>query len=369
VDGALVSELPAIVPSGRETSLDVLLPAGQAGRLEARLVPADDFPDDDAAGLVVRASTPLRVVVTAPGANTAPYLLEALRAMPSLVDADAALRATPDAAAAILARADVVIAEGVLPPALPPDRPVLAFLDGPERVEKPLLWGVGTHPVLDGVDLAPLRLDRATPLVVSAGETVLVDSASGPLAVAGESDGVRRVRLGFRADASTLPLEPAFPLLVRNALRWLRDGEELPESVTSDAPLRLSGVLPEGADSVVMRLGDETRRVSLGPDRADPPAPVPAPGGDRVLRVGLPGGVSLGETVVQWRLPRDVDLTGEAPAPVAAALARLPAPLPPNAPYRRLAPGLAALGALCLVLGGFLLSTREPGSGRAPAPA
>jgi len=369
VDGEFVSEVPAILTPGRESTLDVLVPPGVFGHLEVRLEPPDAFPDDDANGLVVRTAAPLRVVVTAPGATVAPFLLEALRAMPALVDADAALLASPDASPSVLGAADVVIAEGRLPDALPADRPVLAFLDGPGSVPRPLLWGVGTHPVLLGVDLAPLRLDRAMPLSVRPGEVVLVDSASGPLAVAGETDGVRRVRLGFRADASTLPLEPAFPLLVRNALRWLRGGASLPDSVASDAPIRLTGVLPPGADTVLLALGDHSRRVSLGPDRADPPAPIPLPGGSRVLRVGLPGGAALGETVVQWRLPPAVDLSGGQAATLASALAQLPAPLPANAPYRRLAPVFAAAAALLLFVGGALLSSREPGSGGMPAPA
>jgi len=369
VDGEVVSDLPALLGQGRESALDVLLPADIVGRLEVRLTPPDDFPDDDHSGLILRATPPLRVVVTAPGAGVAPFLLEALRAMPSVVDADAALLGSPDASAEVLGAADVVIAEGRLPSALPADRPVLAFLDGPGSVPRPLLWGVGVHPVLDGVSLAPLRLDRAIPLTVQPGETVLVDSASGPLAVAGETDGVRRVRFGFRADASTLPLEPAFPLLVRNSLRWLRGGASLPDAVASDAPIRLSGVLPEGPSTLVMTLGGQTRRVPLGPDRADPAAPVPLPGGDRVLRIGLPGGAALGETVVQWRLPRTTTLSGDEAAPVDAALARLPAPLAPDAPYRRLAPGFAAAAAALLILGAFLLSTREPGGGGVPAPA
>jgi len=369
VDGEVVAEVPALLRAGRESALDVLVPDGVAGHLEARLVPPDDFVDDDANGLVLRAAAPLRVVVTAPGAKVAPFLLEALRAMPGIVDADAALLASPDASAAVLGSADVVIAEGRLPAALSASRPVLAFLDGPDTVERPLLWGVGSHPVLDGVDLAPLRLDRATPLSVGPSEIVLVDSASGPLAVAGETDGVRRVLLGFRADASTLPLEPAFPLLVRNALRWLRSGDSLPDAVAAGTPIRLSGVLPAGADTILLTLGEMTERVPLGPDLADPPAPTPRPGGARLLRLGLPGGVALGETVVQWRMRADTDLVGDEAAPVAAALAQLPAPLAPDAPYRRLAPFLAALAALLLLAGAFLLSTREPGSGGAPAPA
>ncbi len=372
VDGETVAELPAILTAGRESSLDVLVPervVGASGILEARLVPPDDFVDDDANGLILRSAAPLRVVVTAPGAKVAPFLLEALRAMPSIVDADAALLASPDAAAGVLAAADVVIAEGHLPAALPADRPVLAFLDGPQSVPKPLLWGVGSHPVLDGVNLAPLRLDRALPLTAVASEVVLVDSASGPLAVAGETDGVRRVRLGFRAAASTLPLEPAFPLLVLNALRWLRSGDTLPDAVASEAPIRLSGVLPEQIDSLLMTLGETTTRVSLGPDRADPPAPVPEPGGARLLRLGLPGGASLGTTVVQWRLPRGaLDADGE-PRPLQAALARLPPPLPPDAPFHRLAPFLAAAAAAFLLLGSFLLSEREPGSRGAGSPS
>lgn len=369
----VVAALPLTLAPGRELAPEVLVPADRSGRLVARLLPPDDFPDDDAAGLVLRRRPPLRVLVTAPGARAAPFLLEALRAMPDVVDADAALLASPDVALAVMAAADVVIADGAVPDALQEGaaapRPLLAFVEAGERVARPLLWGIGAHPVLEGVDLAPLRLESATPLALQPGDAVLVDSAGGPLAVARERAGVRTVWCGFRAEASTLPLEPAFPLLVRNALRWLRDAGALPAAVTAGAPLALAETLPPGADEVVLALGDVARRAALGPDAADPSTPLPVPGGSRLLRVGLPGGAALGETFVQWHLPPGITLGADAPGPSPdAALARLPAPLAAAAPVRRLGPLLAALAALFLVLGAALLRTSpRPDVGARPA--
>ncbi len=357
--GGVVASLPVELAAGDETTRDVALPRGTRGRVTVRLEPPDEFPDDDAAALVLDDAPPLRVLVTAPSARPTPYLLEALRAQPELVDAAAARLADAVPPASAYDGVDVVVAEGALPAGLPATLPHVVFAETAAPVREPVVWGVGTHPVLDGVDLASLRLDRAGALVPRAGERPLVESAAGVLAVAGEAGGVRHVRFGFRADASTLPLEAAFPLLVRNALRWVRGGAAPPPAVRAGAPVPLAGLVPRGTPRVDLVLDGVAHAADLGPDGAEPLAPLPLPGGARRLDVVLPGGALQATTAVQWALPAGVRVGAAAEGPsLADALPALAPRRAPGEPLRRHARSFALAAALLAALGALAAAPR-----------
>jgi hypothetical protein len=291
----------------------------QGGTWEVRLEPADDFAEDDAARLVLPASRALAVAVVAE--KPSPFLVEALRAMPEIVDP---ARTSLVAPGAPVTDADVVVADGVAAPA---GRPSLSFLaDGARAADKPLLWSLGSHAVLAGVDLARLRIARAVLLEPAAGEVAIIGSAQGAVALAGGEEAERRVVLGFRPDASTLPLEPAFPLLVRNAIRWLGAVPEPPRYVVAGEPLDD----PSGAT-----------------------VPTPPPGGPYAFTT--PAGLA---TVVRWLPPRGFRLTPEAPvsAPSAQdAVAALPDRRGDRDTRERHAGACAALGAAALLLGALFL--------------
>src|SRR6185436_15575737 len=110
--------------------------------------------------------------------------------------------------------------------------------------------------------------------------------AAGAVGVVGETvvanvGGVRRVTFGFRPDASTLPLEAAFPLLVRNALRWLARPSNAPRYVVAGEPW------PDGDGAVV---------------------PYPAPGGPYTMK--SPTGAM---TAVRWIPPKGFRLSPATP--------------------------------------------------------
>jgi hypothetical protein len=273
-------------------------------------------------------------VAVVAAASPSPFLVEALRAMPDVVDLDRTVLARPDAEPAAFAEVDVVVADGVEPPE---GRPALVFAAPGRVVERPLLWGVGRHPVLEGADLAPLRIERAALLSPAEGETAIVASASGAVGVAGERDGVRRVTLGFAPDASTLPLEAAFPVLVRNALAWVAAPARAPRFVVAGEPV-------PGGDGEVVAL--------------------PQPAGPRAL--WLPGGAV---TAVRWKRPQEFRLSrGETAAGPSAmeAIAALP-DRRAQAPQRRYAPWLAAAGSGLLVVGAMFLR-RAPHAAQSAAP-
>ncbi|MCE9637456.1 MAG: BatA domain-containing protein [Planctomycetes bacterium] len=232
-------------------SVDAVLPLDSVtagGPLVLRLEPTDDFPEDDVAVMLLAAPKRLVIALAAPSLVPSPFLVATLRAMPDRVDAERAVLTGPDAPASAFADADVIVAEDRLPPAAPRDRPTLLFgaagRSGSGPIDRPLVWGTGRHAVLDGVDLAPLRIDRASVLDVGPSDRVLIECAEGPVAVASEGGGVRRLRFGFRPDATTLPLEPAFPLIVRNALRWLARPPLLPPSVRAGGPMATAEPVP-----------------------------------------------------------------------------------------------------------------------------
>jgi hypothetical protein len=295
------------------------------GAVEVGLEPADDFVHDDTARLMLPVAKPLAVAVVAQ--TPSPFLVEALRAMPAVVAAEKTTLVAPGAPASAFDGVDVVITDGA---AAPSGKPVLAFGVTGQVVQRPLLWGVGTHAVLAGVDLSPLRIETAVRLEPSPGDTTIIASAAGAVGVAGERGGVRHVTLGFRPDASTLPLEAAFPLLVRNSLRWLARPSDVPRYVVAGEPV------PDGGGAVV---------------------PYPAPGGPYSIRLK-----SGAETAVRWIPPRGFRLSPAAPVAATsadAAVASLPDRHSDADSRDRLGPRLAALGAGVLAVGALLLRQRR----------
>jgi hypothetical protein len=77
------------------------------------------------------------------------------------------------------------------------------------------------HPLLRHVDLSDVRLARALRIQAPGWASPIVESAGGPLILAGEDQGRRVVVLAFDLRQSNLPLTPAFPILVANAIGYL----------------------------------------------------------------------------------------------------------------------------------------------------
>jgi hypothetical protein len=315
----------AEVPFGADGAAVAKLPAGafaSGGLAQVSLEPGDDFTEDDVARIVLPQAKPLAVAVVADVPS--PFLVEALRAMPEVADPARTTLVKPGAPWSAFSSADVVVAEAA---AAPDGRPSLSFGVGGRVVDRPLLWSVGTHPVTAGVDLSPLRIESASLLEPAPGETTIVGSASGAVGVAGTDRGVRRVRLGFRPESSTLPLEAAFPLLVRNALRWLASPPSAARYVVAGEPM------PGGGGALVT---------------------YPQPGGP--YDVTLPSGAP---SAVRWAAPPGFRLgaePGDAVSPAAAATA-LPDRSGVADTRRRLAPFLAAIGAAALLAGAALLAS------------
>jgi hypothetical protein len=376
LDGALLGETPVAFSEGPATLVSVELPAVTSTRvLTLRLLPDDAFAPDDVAATEVRARRPWRIGVLARDGRPSPFLVEALRVLPERVDPTGTVLLRPDPPPEAFAGLDAVVLDGVRPDALPEGLPFIAFLSpslpGAERpgdavVANPLLWSLGAHPVLYGVDLSPLRIDRAVVLDARADDTALVGSAAGTVALARESAGLgaRGVLFGFRADATTLPLEAGFPVLVRNALEWIGRPPLLPPVVRAGAPL-LPRLPPhcEGASVQIRGPGDVRAELRVGDDGALAYAvPVPPVRGPFVLEWTGPGGAA--STCVQWwggaefRVEPTESPAPDGAQPAEAAVLALPDRRENRDTRERFTTELAVLGAALLAVGATLLARR-----------
>jgi hypothetical protein len=224
----LVERLPLTLAPGetrRHLVPDVAVPDA---RLEARLLEADDLPLDNHAYAVAPRARRLRVLHV--GARDL-YLDGALL---SLGDGVILERASPDAAAATRPRwrdYDAVLFDGVAPappPAeghflyLAPRGPGSPFAARGPTLAAPVISEVRRgHPLLRQLDLRDVNIAEADRLALSAGDVAVASSFGAPLIVARERPGLRIAALAFDVRRSDLPMRPAFPLLLSNALAWL----------------------------------------------------------------------------------------------------------------------------------------------------
>ncbi len=251
--GAPVERVKLTLAPG-ETHRHVLPDVAAADeRLEARVAAeanVNDLALDDRAFAVVPRPRRLRVLHV--GARDL-YLDGALL---SLGDAVAIEHAAPEQAEATRARwpaYDAVLFDGVAPAPAPTAGRFLYL--GPRGEGSPFAArGVVTapvvsdtrrgHPLLREVDLADLNVAESTRLALAPGDVAVASSFGAPLVVARERPGLRVAALAFDVRRSDLPLRPAFPLLLSNALTWLADAhsrESLPATVGTTAHVPVEG--------------------------------------------------------------------------------------------------------------------------------
>ena len=93
------------------------------------------------------------------------------------------------------------------------------------------------HPLLRQLDLTDVNVAEAHRLALGPGDVALAASFDVPLIVARERPGLRIAALAFDPRRSDLPMRPAFPLLVANALAWAaRDEADAPRPPSIRAP-------------------------------------------------------------------------------------------------------------------------------------
>ena len=233
--------------------------------LEVDAAPGGEYPDalahDDTAQTVLTDVREVTVLVAGPG-NT--FVAAALGAVPGVTVETAA--GIPDD----LAGVDLLVADRV-GAADPPVVPTLylaptAYPDGfavTGSAELPTLTFQATdHPLLDDVDLTGLAVAEVAR--VDAPEmTALAAGPDGPLLLAGRIAGVPVVAVPFDPMASDLPLRPAWPLLVANAVSWLTGSgtgaNALPAGTVATLETRADVVHatpPDGRDPIAVTVAD-----------------------------------------------------------------------------------------------------------------
>jgi hypothetical protein len=165
---------------------------------------------------------------------------------------------------------DVIIMDSISPPplefgnfllinALPSNIPItsLGFIDNPRIVS----WETD-HPLMASLNLKDVNITRAVMTEQRGAAQPLVHSEQTPLIYTYERDRLRLVYLGFDILQSDFPLRVAFPLFLRNVLKWLHPGS----------------------------LSATSRYIQAGT-----PYPISTRGDTQALRVDSPGGPDLFE--------------------------------------------------------------------------
>ena len=114
------------------------------------------------------------------------------------------------------------------------------------------------HPLMSGVDFRSLQVQTAHRLKTVPWLEPLVESAEGPLLLAGELDGRRVAVLTFDPADSNLPTLAAFPLLMSDLVDWLdplANSSALQPGIHAYLPPMSNVLLPDGSTSQVSKQG------------------------------------------------------------------------------------------------------------------
>jgi len=146
--------------------------------------------------------------------------------------------------------ADLLVFEGTLPSELPAKPffvihppPGNAIFPWTGTVTRPLLWAE-TSALLDYVDLARVAFLEAPIIKLSPTMRPLLRSAQTTVLAAGQQQGIRTILLGPSLTLSNLPLLPAFPVFLAQAMRWL-SGDPLPNQPLEEKALLLSPLVAD----------------------------------------------------------------------------------------------------------------------------
>lgn len=184
-------------------------------RFTVNISPNDALPADNSAALFLP-SGQYRVLIASPQAA---LYARALSGVPAFQAVTQPVTGSEQPAFSII--------EGQLPPTLPGGSLLLvnpqgALLAATGDVENQTPSSAdASSPILAGIDLRPLVVQRARQIITPSWLQPVVQAAGGPLLMAGEKDGQRIAVLTFDPTASNLPKLAAFPLLLANLADWL----------------------------------------------------------------------------------------------------------------------------------------------------
>jgi hypothetical protein len=196
-----------------------------AGIAEVNLELADDFPTDNRAISILSASKDIWVLLVSEGN----FFLENLLGAYPNVKVNSLKEIVASSWAEQVQRHDIVIVDRVPHPTLHRGNYLLikslspsfpARQVGELETPKILDWD-RSSPLMAGLDLSSLRIDRAMRVETDDRLQTLLESPDSGLMYAFEQDGVRAIFMGFDLSRSDLPLRVAFPVMMSNIFNWL----------------------------------------------------------------------------------------------------------------------------------------------------
>ncbi|MER3474708.1 MAG: hypothetical protein C4335_11905 [Armatimonadota bacterium] len=199
-----------------------LIPAERPDELRVRLDWRDALACDNTAYAVLHPVREVKVLLVTRG-NL--FLETALNLHPRVVVRKVASPPTAETASLY----DVVVFDNVQPSS-PPTGGAVIIGELPEWFPvvplKPVENSVvvdwqNTHPIMRYVDLASVRLNKATPVLPKPGAETLMEVNEGAVMVSVQKSNRRWLLITFDITSSDLPLRVAFPVMMLNALRWL----------------------------------------------------------------------------------------------------------------------------------------------------
>jgi hypothetical protein len=257
--GHLVDKIDLPLAAGERRRLLLTSLFTPDARVEARLIGGDDLTLDDQASAAIP-PLPRRRVLRVGGADL--YLDGALLSLGRTLRIDRLPAADADRAVARVADYDLVIFDGVTPPAPPTRGRFLYFAPrGPgspfaapgarRPIRDPVLDPASLHrehPLLRQLDLADVNIAEAERLTLATGDVPLASSFGVPLIVTRARPGLRVAALAFDPRRSDLPMRPAFPLLIANALAWTAEASVSSIAAPMVSPI-LGGTVRDGRES------------------------------------------------------------------------------------------------------------------------
>lgn len=199
-----------------------LIPSDRPEELRVRLDARDVLACDNTAYAVLHPAREVRVLLVTQG-NL--FLETALNLDPRVV----VRKVTSPPTAENAQPYDVVVYDNIQPPSPPAGNAVFVgelpdwFPVVPlSPVENSVVvdWH-HTHAIMRYVDLASVRLSKATPVLPKSGTETLVEVNEGAVMVSLQKPDRRWLLITFDINSSDLPLRVAFPVMMLNALRWL----------------------------------------------------------------------------------------------------------------------------------------------------
>ncbi|MFL2544684.1 MAG: hypothetical protein ACJ0RV_02450 [Longimicrobiales bacterium] len=227
--GANIS-LSLTVEPGESAIRNVDLTSFQQGPIRTSVTSVRDaLVDDNVAYAVVPSRAQTRVTMVTPG-NV--YLETAFEAM-SQIELVTVSQDEYDSGDV----ADIYVFDRFIPEVVPA-APVLFFLATELPMEESSFSDVSPgqsdgspemHPLFRGVSLSDLVIERvASPRFLTDDSQILWGDSETPLLVASELN-YKMIEVGFALDGSNFPLQPAFPIFLRNAIVWMLQSD-LPQN-------------------------------------------------------------------------------------------------------------------------------------------